>query len=110
MAARGDLGLALHWVDLPGAVDDIADTANHLGKPWVLATQVFEGMAEFVMPTRAEICDLAHWLRRGCSAVLLSRETVFGPRPVPVVEATRDMIFRWGSQRDALSPPRGAVS
>jgi pyruvate kinase len=96
MAARGDLALAVPWVELPAAMDEIERASRQSGTPWILATQVAEGLERFVMPTRAEICDLAHWLKLGCSGVLLSYETAFGANPTQAVKVTRQMIERWG--------------
>jgi pyruvate kinase len=95
MAARGDLALAIPWVDLPGAVDTIADTADATGTPWILATQIAEGLERFSIPTRAEICDLAHWVRRGCRGAMLSYETVFGAQAIAAVTCTAKVIARW---------------
>jgi pyruvate kinase len=100
MAARGDLALAVPWVELPGAVMKIEEAALASNTPWILATQVVEGLERFALPTRAEICDLAHWMGRGCSGVLLSYETAFGADPIGAVEATRRLIDRW-SLKDA---------
>lgn len=97
IAARGDLALALPWVDLPEAMDLIACAARSAGKPWILATQVVEGLERFTLPTCAETCDLAHWLRRGCSGVLLSRETAFGTKPIEAVSAVAKMVARWSN-------------
>jgi pyruvate kinase len=96
MAARGDLALAIPWVELPAAMDMIETAARQSSTPWIIATQVAEGLERFAMPTRAEICDLAHWLQLGCSGVLLSYETAFGNNPTQAVKVTRQMIERWG--------------
>lgn len=95
MAARGDLALSIPWVDLPEAVGLIADGARHAGTPWILATQVAEGLERFSLPTRAEICDLAYWLGRDCAGVLLSYETVFGANASGAVSAVDALIRRW---------------
>jgi pyruvate kinase len=97
MAARGDLALTMPWKELPGAVDTISSTASSFSIPWILATQIVEGLERFATPTRAEICDLANWLQKGCSGVLLSYETAFGVRPVDAVSCTASMMERWGS-------------
>jgi pyruvate kinase len=95
MAARGDLALNIPWVELPGAVSRIAEAARRAGKPWILATQIAEGVDRSTLPTRAEICDLAHWMQRGCRGVLLSFETAFGPRPRAAVKAATRLVRRW---------------
>ena len=98
MAARGDLALYAEWYELPGYVNLIAQTASQANKPWILATQIAEGLEYFAMPTRAEICDLAHWLEAGCAAAMLSHETVFGSNAVGAVTCTRTLLDRWGQQ------------
>ncbi|MCP4372378.1 MAG: hypothetical protein GY797_30375 [Deltaproteobacteria bacterium] len=95
MAARGDLALAIPWVELPSTVKAIADTAKAASIPWILATQIAEGLQRFVIPTRAEICDLAHWRQEGCAGVLLSYETAFGAKPNLAVECTAKILARW---------------
>jgi pyruvate kinase len=97
MAARGDLALTIPWVELPDAVEHIAAAAKAFSTPWILATQIVEGLERFAIPTRAEICDLAHWLKEGCSGVLLSYETAFGPRPLDAISCTASMMARWGN-------------
>jgi pyruvate kinase len=101
LAARGDLALTIPWIELPAAVHRIAKAASSAGRPWILATQIVEGLERFVFPTRAEICDLASWLSAGCAGVLLSYETAFGARPVEAVRATRQIINRWAPQPDS---------
>ena len=97
MAGRGDLALYMPWIELPGLVKRIADAARQTKTPWILATQIAEGMEHFAIPTRAEICDLARWLDDGCAAVMLSYETVFGRNAAGAIRSTRLLIDRWGS-------------
>jgi pyruvate kinase len=107
LAARGDLALTMPWTELPSAVQSIADAARANSIQWILATQIAEGLHRFSMLTRAEICDLANWLSKGCSGVLLSFETAFGPRPVEAVEATSHLMQRWYSKdaNDSMIDP-----
>jgi pyruvate kinase len=100
MAARGDLALYMPWPELPKAVELIADSAGRAGTPWILASQIAEGLERFAMPTRAEICDLAHWLTRGCEAVMLSYETVFGTNASGAVSAVSTILDRWRGAPD----------
>ncbi|MEU8268324.1 pyruvate kinase [Sphaerisporangium sp. NPDC049002] len=106
MAARGDLALSIPWVELPEAVERIAEGAAGARIPWILATQVAEGLERFSLPTRAEICDLAHWLAQGCAGVLLSYETVFGRNAIGAVSAVDELIGRW-STSDVTGAPLG---
>lgn len=96
MAARGDLALSMAWTMLADEVGEIARTARRARKPWQLATQIAESMERSAMLSRAEICDLSHWLEEGAAAVMLSRETAFGKRPVEAVAAVAALIdARW---------------
>ncbi len=104
MVARGDLALALPWVELPWAADKIVDAAEAASKPWIIATQVVEGVERFVMPTRAEICDLARWLDRGCNGVMTSYETAFGSNPIGAVRSVHSLIARWSSSGLTVKP------
>jgi pyruvate kinase len=95
MAARGDLALALPWEELPAATARIADIAKRRGVPWILATQLMEGLERFTFPTRAEICDLAHWMSEGAHGAMLSYETAFGPRPNDAIACASKLINRY---------------
>jgi pyruvate kinase len=46
MAARGDLALTMPLVELPAAVDHIASRAQAHSTPWILATQIMEGLEQ----------------------------------------------------------------
>lgn len=92
MIARGDLALTLPWVDMPQAVDTIATACNDAGCPWYLATQIAEGLDMFNMMTRAEMCDLDHWLRKGAGGLVLSRETAFGRKPTESIKAVKELV------------------
>jgi pyruvate kinase len=95
LAARGDLALCVPWVELPAAVQAVANAAGRAGLPWYLATQVAEGSSLHGFPTRAEICDLANWRLQGCSGALLAHETAFGRSPVAAVAHTSELLRRW---------------
>jgi pyruvate kinase len=95
MAARGDLALALPWVELYSAVSKLSTTATVAGTPWILATQLVEGLERFEFPTRAEICDLAHWVTQGAAGAMLSYETAFGSKPVDAVRYVTEIVRRY---------------
>jgi pyruvate kinase len=97
MAARGDLALMLPWEELPAAVGAIADAARVTHTPWIVATQLMEGLERFAFPTRPEICDLAHWLQAGATGAMLSYETAFGSRPFDAISCVQRLIQRYGS-------------
>ena len=95
MAARGDLAFSMPWEELPCAVDKIQRAASNWNRPWILATQLVEGLERFSFPTRAEICDLAHWINAGAYGAMVSYETAFGSRPVDAVRCVRTVVDRY---------------
>jgi pyruvate kinase len=92
MIARGDLALHLPWTELGHHVERVVEAAEATETPWIMATQVVEGLERFAFPTRAELCDLDRWRKRGVDGILLSRETAFGSDPVRAVSAVRDVL------------------
>lgn len=85
MVARGDLGLALKIEDLPIVQKDLIDCALKMSKPVITATQMLASMTKNIIPTRAEITDVANAILDGSDAIMLSDETAQGLFPVEVV-------------------------
>ena len=94
MAARGDLALTMDWIELPDAVERIAQAARDSLKPWIVATQIVEGLENYTLPYRSEICDLAHWLRQS-AGILLARETAYGANPTRAISTVAKMMERY---------------
>jgi pyruvate kinase len=92
MVARGDLALFLPWEELGLYVDHLVAATNESETPWIMATQVAEGLERFSFPTRAEICDIAHWTTEGADGMLLSYETAFGSAPVDTADCVRKIL------------------
>lgn len=92
MVARGDLALYLPWEKLGYYVTEIVNQVQKHETPWIIATQVAEGLEHFSIPTRAEICDLTRWKAEGMNGVLLSHETAFGSDPKKAVARVRDIV------------------
>jgi pyruvate kinase len=88
MIGRGDLALSRDWVEMPQLVDQIVAECIRQKAKWIMATQIAEGLNQYQLMTRAEMCDLWQWLTKGCFGILLSRETAWGPRPIDSVRAT----------------------
>jgi pyruvate kinase len=85
MVARGDLGLAVGYMSLPGVQEELVAAAREAGKPVVVATQVLETFAETGLPQRAELSDLSLIARQRADAVMLGKETVYSPRPLECI-------------------------
>lgn len=85
MVARGDLGLALKIEELPIVQKDLINCALKMSKPVITATQMLASMVKNIIPTRAEITDVANAILDGSDAIMLSDETAQGLFPVEVV-------------------------
>ncbi|MBN2228006.1 MAG: pyruvate kinase [Candidatus Thorarchaeota archaeon] len=93
MVARGDLGIEVPIEDVPILQRELIRKANMWAKPVIVATHMLESMTEEVVPTRAEVSDVAHAILERADAVMLSGETAVGIDPVGVV-AMMDRIIK----------------
>ena len=86
MIARGDLGVELPIESVPGWQKKIIRVARMKGKPVVVSTQMLESMTSSLIPTRAEVSDVANAVFEGADAVMLSAESAAGNYPVKTVQ------------------------
>jgi len=93
MVARGDLGVEIGDAELPGVQKHIIQRARALNKPAITATQMMETMIHNVIPTRAEVFDVANAVLDNTDAVMLSAETASGDHP-HIVVATMARVCR----------------
>jgi len=94
MIARGDLGIEVPIEEVPILQRDLVRQANIWGKPAIVATHMLESMTEEMVPTRAEVSDVAHAIMERADAVMLSGETAVGHNPVGAVQMMERIVKR----------------
>ncbi|EPP35598.1 pyruvate kinase [Chlamydia ibidis] len=92
MIARGDLGIELSVVEVPNLQKMMAQVSRETGRFCITATQMLESMIRNMLPTRAEVSDIANAIYDGTSAVMLSGETASGSYPTGAVKIMRSVI------------------
>ena len=92
MIARGDMGVEVEYEKIPGIQKNFIKKCQELGKIVITATQMLESMTTNIMPTRAEITDVANAVFDGTSAVMLSGETAAGKHPELVLQTMVKII------------------
>ncbi|MBT8445662.1 MAG: pyruvate kinase [Gammaproteobacteria bacterium] len=97
MVARGDLGVEIGDAALPPVQKQLIATARSFNCTVITATQMMESMIDSMLPTRAEVFDVANAVIDGTDAVMLSGETSVGRYPDQVVSAMARICI--GSER-----------
>ncbi len=94
MVARGDLGIEVNVVELPGIQRRIIKHCHRLGRRCIVATHMLESMITQPTPTRAEVTDVSNAIFEQTDAVMLSGETSVGHYPVRCVEMLDSIAHR----------------
>lgn len=92
MIARGDLGVEVPIYQLPVWQKRIITRARQLAKPVIVATQLLRSMINDIIPSRAEVTDIANAVLDGTDALLLTDETSIGNNPILVIETMAKVI------------------
>jgi len=101
MIARGDLGVEIGDAELPAVQKRIIQLARAKDRVVLTATEMMQSMIHSLVPTRAEVFDVANAVLDGTDAVMLSAETATGEHPVAVIRAM-DRICR-GAEKHRLA-------
>lgn len=92
MIARGDMGISIPIYEIPMVQKSIIKKCNKRKKFVITATQMLEHMVDNIMPTRAEVTDIANAILDGTDFVMLSAETAAGKYPVESVKMMSQVI------------------
>lgn len=92
MIARGDLGLETPMPELPMRQKEIIAKCKRARVPVIVATEMLASMVDHVLPSRAEVSDVANAVFDSVDAVMLSGETAVGVYPAESVAMMRDII------------------
>lgn len=92
MVARGDLGVEIPMNEVPLIQKRLVIRAKKARIPVIIATQMMESMIENLVPTRAEVNDVANSIMDGADAVMLSGETSVGINPTNVIRHMSSII------------------
>ena len=92
IVARGDLGICVPIYKVPVIQKEIVKKCLKKRKPVVVATQMLDSMTEEIIPTRAEVSDVANAILDGATHLLLSAETAVGRHPDKVVDMMNKII------------------
>lgn len=90
--ARGTLGIELPMERVPGIQKSIINKCHLAGKISLVSTEMMTSMENDLIPTRAEVSDVANAVLDGCDAVILTGETMLGKHPVETIEMMGKII------------------
>jgi len=101
IVARGDLGICVPVYEIPVIQKEVVCKCRQKNRPVVVATQMLDSMTEELIPTRAEVCDVANAIFDGATHLLLSAETAIGKHPHKVVDMMNKIIKSTENYQDS---------
>jgi len=93
MITRGDLGVDIPIERIPGIQKMIINKCHYENKISIVATEVLSSMEDSLIPTRAEVSDIANAVLDGVDAIMLSLETMTGHYPVEALNVMKKVIM-----------------
>lgn len=92
MVARGDLGVNVPIERVPIIQKTIINKCHEYGKISIVSTEFLSSMENDLMPTRAEVSDVANAVIDGTDAILLADEVAKGNYPVQTLKMMEKII------------------
>lgn len=92
MVARGDLGVEMPIEQVPLIQKSIINKCHEAGKISIVSTEFLSSMETELMPTRAEVSDVANAVLDGTDVVMLAGETTIGAHPVETLKIMNKII------------------
>ena len=92
MITRGDLGVSIPVERIPGIQKMVINKCHFSNKISIVATEVMSSMYDSLIPTRAEVSDVANAVLDGVDAIVLSLETMDGHHPVEAFDMMKKII------------------
>ena len=93
MVARGDLAYEVKPEAVPVIQNKILNLSRLQSKPVIIATQMLFSMTGSMIPTRAEVSDVANGVMSAADCLMLSDETASGEYPIEAIKLMKKVIL-----------------
>lgn len=100
MLTRGDLGVELPIERIPRIQKMIINKCHYAGKISIIATEIMSSMEYSLVPTRAEVTDIANAVTDGTDVIMLSEETMRGRHPLETLQMMKKIIIETENDMD----------